>query len=185
MTTNDRTIGQLAGEPNDVGRAFLIVARHQLAERAQRIRHCVEQLDDDQVWWRPRESMNSIANLLLHLQGNLRQWIVSGVGGEPDSRDRPGEFTDRSRLPKAELLAEFEGVVARVDAVLANLDEARLIEPRRIQGFEELVLSAIWHSLEHLGGHTQEIIFMTRLQVGDDYKFAWTPSTPEQGGPVE
>jgi hypothetical protein len=64
------------------------------------------------------------------------------------------------------------------------LDEARLIEPRKIQGFDELVLSAIWHSLEHLGGHTQEIIFMTRLQRGKDYKFAWTPSTPEQGAPA-
>ena len=184
MTNNDRTVGQLAGEPSDVGRTFLIVARHQLAERAQRIRHCVEQLDDAQVWWRPHQSMNSIANLLLHLSGNLTQWIVCGVGGEPDSRDRPGEFADRSLLPKAELLEKFESVVAKVDDVLANLDEARLIEPRKIQGFDELVLSAIWHSLEHLGGHTQEIIFMTRLQLGKDYKFAWTPSTPEQGAPA-
>ena len=74
-------------------------------------------------------------------------------------------------------------MVARVDEVLANLDEGRLLEPRRIQGFDETVLSATWHSLEHLGGHAQEIIHMTRLQLGDRYRFAWTPSTPEQGAP--
>jgi hypothetical protein len=177
-TSGDRTV-----EVPAVGRAFIDVARRQLAERADRIGHCVGQLDDEQVWWRPLESMNSIANILLHLSGNLQQWIVSGVGGEPDVRDRPGEFSERGAIPRAELLARFEAVVARVDAVLANLDEGRLLEPRRIQGFDETAISATWHSLEHLGGHTQEIIYITRLQLGDRYRFAWTPSTPEQGAP--
>ncbi len=167
-----------------MGRAFIAVARRQLAERADRIGHCLGQLDDAQVWWRPHESMNSIANLLLHLCGNLRQWIVSGVGGEPDDRDRPGEFAERGSIPKDELLGNFREVVARVDAVLANLEGGRLLEARRIQGFDESVLSATWHSLEHLGGHTQEIIHMTRRQLGDRYRFAWTPSTPEQGAPT-
>jgi hypothetical protein len=170
------------GNP-DLGRAFIEVARRQLAERADRIGHCLGQLDDAQVWWRPHPSMNSIANLVLHLCGNLRQWIVSGVGGEPDVRDRPGEFSERGSIPRGELLDRFRAVVARVDEVLANLDQARLLEPRRIQGFDETALSATWHSLEHLGGHAQEIIHMTRMQLGDRYRFAWTPSTPEQGAP--
>jgi hypothetical protein len=173
------------GEVSGVGRAFVDVARRQLAERADRIEHCVGQLDDAQVWWRPLESMNSIANILLHLCGNMRQWIVSGVGGEPDVRDRPGEFSERGAIARAELLGRFRSVVAEVDAVLSDLDEGRLLEPRRIQGFDETVLSATWHSLEHLGGHTQEIIYITRLQLGDRYRFAWTPSTPEQGAPPE
>lgn len=186
MTTNPESSGEgtMGGAP-EVGRAFLTVARRQLAERADRIGHCVGQLDDAQVWWRPHESMNSIANLLLHLCGNLRQWVVSGVGGEPDLRDRPGEFSERGAIPKAELIGRFREVVSRVDAVLADLDEGRLLEPRRIQGFDETMLSAIWHSLEHLGGHTQEIIHITRLQLGDSYRFAWSPSTPEQGAPTD
>ena len=177
------TIEDTGGTP-DVGRAFLGVARRQLAERADRIGHCVGQLDDAQVWWRPHESMNSIANILLHVCGNLRQWVVSGAGGEPDVRDRPGEFSERRAIPRAELLGRFQATVAQADAVLSDLAEGRLLEPRRIQGFDETLLSAIWHSLEHLGGHAQEIIYITRLQLGDRYRFAWTPASPEQGAPT-
>jgi hypothetical protein len=180
-TTNDRRHEGLPADRQNVGRALLDVARNQMAERAQRIEHCVGQLSDDQLWWRPLEGMNSIANLLLHLGGNMTQWILSGVGGEPDHRYRPGEFADRSFAPKAEVLEGFKAVVARVDTLLAEFDETRLLEPRRIQGFEETVLSALWHCLEHLGGHTQEIICLTRMQLGDRYVFAWTPSSVEQG----
>jgi Protein of unknown function (DUF1572) len=180
MTTVEETTG---GSPG-VGRAFLDVARRQLAERADRIGHCVGQLDDAQLWWRPQESINSIANILLHVCGNLRQWIVSGVGGEPDVRDRPGEFSERRAIPRAELVGRFQAMVAQVDAVLAEFDEGRLLQPRRIQGFDETPLSATWHSLEHLGGHTQEIIYITRLQLGDRYRFAWTPASPEEGAPI-
>jgi uncharacterized protein DUF1572 len=183
MTTIDRRFEGLPADSQNrnVGRAFLDVARHQMAERVDRIEHCVGQLTDAQLWWRPHEGMNSIANLLLHLGGNMTQWIVSGVGGEPDHRHRPAEFSDRSLAPKAELLEGFKAVVARVDTLLANFDETRLLEPRRIQGFEESVLSTLWHSLEHLGGHTQEIIALTRMQLDDRYVFAWTPSSVEQG----
>ena len=92
----------------------------------------------------------------------------------------PGEFSGRGSIPKAELLGRFLAMVARVDGVLAEVDDARLLEPRRIQGFDETVLSAIWHSLEHLGGHTQEIIHLTRVQLHDCYRFAWAPSTSKQ-----
>jgi hypothetical protein len=140
------------------GRAFLDEARSELADRLARIRHCVDQLDDAQVWWRPHEAMNSVANILLHLAGNLRQWIVDGVGERPDARDRPSEFSERSAIPKSELLRRLEATIVEADATLAGLDESRLLEPRRIQGFDETVLSATWDSLIHLGGHTQEIV---------------------------
>jgi hypothetical protein len=168
-------------QSQEIGRAFLDVARNQMAERVERIEHCVGQLSDAQLWWRPQDGMNSIANLLLHLGGNMTQWILSGVGGEADFRDRPAEFSDRSLAPKSEVMNRFRHVVSRVDALLASFDETKLLESRRIQGFEETVLSALWHSLEHLGGHTQEIIALTRMQLGDRYLFAWMPSTEEQG----
>ena len=72
-------------------------------------------------------------------------------------------------------------MVAEADAALVGLDESRLLEARRIQGFDETALTAIWESLTHLSGHTQEIIYVTRLQLGDEYRTFWTPSTPEQG----
>jgi hypothetical protein len=167
-----------------VGRAYIEQARKHLADRTERIKHCVGQLDDSQVWWRAHDSMNSVGNVLLHLCGNLRQWVVSGVGGEPDTRDRPAEFAERGPIPRDELLRRLKAVVDEADAALAALDESRLLEPRRIQGFDETVLSAVWDSLTHLSGHTQEVVYVTRLQLGDRYRFAWTPSTPEQGAPA-
>src|SRR5947207_14506968 len=108
----------MSATSQDVANAFLAGAREQLAEGMKKIEHCLAQLTDEQVWWRPRPEMNSIANLMLHLAGNLRQWIVAGVGGSTDVRDRPGEFTDRSGASKAEVLAKLKAVVGECDAVL-------------------------------------------------------------------
>jgi hypothetical protein len=166
-----------------VGEAYLAQARQRLARCLERIEHCLGQLDDGQVWWRPQPSLNSAGNLVLHLCGNLRQWIVAGVGGAPDVRDRPQEFAERGPIPKAELLRRLEEVVGEADATLARVTDARLLERRRIQGFDETVLSAVFDSLAHLSGHTQEIVYLTRLQRGDAYRFAWVPATPEQGAP--
>jgi hypothetical protein len=167
-----------------VGRAYIGLARKHLAELLGRIEHCVGQLDDGQVWWRPHDSMNSVGNILLHLCGNLRQWVVSGVGGVPDARDRPAEFAERGPIPRDELIRRLGAVVAEADAALAALDESRLLETRRIQGFDGTAQSAIWDSLAHLSGHAQEVVYITRLQLGDRYRFAWTPMTPEQGAPA-
>jgi hypothetical protein len=167
-----------------VGRAYIDQARRHLADRTGRIKHCVDQLDDTQVWWRPHNSMNSVGNLLLHLCGNLRQWVVAGVGGVPDVRDRPGEFSVRGPIPRDDLVRHLDAVVAEADAALARLDESKLLEPRRVQGFDETVMSAVWESLTHLSGHAQEIVYATRLQLGDRYQFAWVPTTPEQGAPA-
>jgi hypothetical protein len=168
-----------------LGQSFLAQARHRLADCLEKLRHCLSQLDDTQVWWRPSPGLNSIANLLLHLGGNLRQWIVAGVGGAPDIRERPLEFSEQGPIPKEELLRRLETVVLQADEVLARLPEAQLLEPRRIQGFEETLLSAIFGSVAHFHGHTQEIVLLTRLQRGDAYHFAWTPMSAEQGAPLD
>jgi hypothetical protein len=167
----------------DIRQAFLAEARRRLADCHERIGHCLRQLDDAQLWWRPRPALNSIGNLLLHLCGNLRQWIVAGVGGAPDRRDRPQEFAERGPLPRAEVLGPLAQVVAEADAVLARVAGPQLLEPRGIQGFDETVLSAISGCLSHLAGHAQEIVYITRLLRGDAYQFAWVPGTPEQGAP--
>jgi hypothetical protein len=169
--------------PASIGWAFVDEARRRLADRHERIRHCLAQLDDRQVWWRPRPAMNSVANIVLHLCGNLRQWLVAGIGGAPDVRDRPQEFAERAPIPRDELLRRLAEVVAEADAALVRVGDGQLLEPRRIQGFDVTVLSAVFDCLTHLAGHTQEIIYITRLQLGDLYQFAWEPSTPEQGAP--
>jgi hypothetical protein len=144
-----------------------------LRHAAGRIHHCVRQLDDAQLWWRPRPDMNSIANLLLHLAGNMTQWLIAGVEQKPDLRDRPREFNERGPLPRAEVLAKFDGVVAEVEAVLRRLNATRLMEPRHIQKSDvSSVLFAITKSLSHLVGHSQEIIALTRMQLGERYEYA-------------
>ncbi len=175
MTPNGESIGQ----------TYLAQARHRLAACHERIQHCLGQLDDLQVWWRPRVEMNSAANLILHLCGNLRQWIVSALTDTPDVRDRPAEFTEQGPIPRGELLRRLNEVVAEADAALAAIPEVKLLEPHRIQGFDETILSAIFSSISHLAGHTQEIVHLTRLQLGEAYRFAWVPATAEQGAPLD
>jgi uncharacterized damage-inducible protein DinB len=164
-----------------IGKTYVAECRRRLAACHGKINHCLKQLNDTQVWSRPRESMNSIANLVLHLCGNVRQWIISGIGGEPDVRDRPKEFSERNPIPKDELIRRLDAIVRQADTVLAQVIDEQLLEPRRIQGFDETVLSATFESLAHFNGHTQEIIYITRLQLGDAYQFFWRPATREQG----
>lgn len=159
---------------------FVAAAREVLSEGMRKAEHCVHQLDDDSVWWRPTPGQNSVANLMLHLAGNVRQWIVSGVGGAPDVRDRPGEFADRSGRPKAEVLETLRSAVREADEVLARLTAEELIQPRRIQGFEVNVLSAAFDSVAHFRGHVQEIIHITRAAAGDRYVFFFVSQGPEQ-----
>jgi uncharacterized damage-inducible protein DinB len=154
---------------------FVTAARTAFVDAMRQIEHCVTQLSDEQVWQRPRPGMNSVANLLLHLAGNVRQWVVSGVGGAPDTRYRAGEFADESRRPRAELLAELRRVVGEADAAIAALNGERLLERRTIQGFETQVLGAVFHAVEHFRGHAQEITHMTRAMIGDRYVFAHSP----------
>jgi hypothetical protein len=156
-------------------------AANELTSALGKIKHCLGQLTDEQVWWRSHPSMNSIGNLILHLCGNLRQWIVAGLGGAADVRDRPAEFSERGPIPRDELLRRLEAVVDEARTVLARQTARQLLESRRIQGFDVTGLKAIFDSVPHFRGHTQEIVHLTRLQLSDDYRFAWTPTTPEQG----
>ena len=156
-------------------------AAHELESALSRIKHCLGQLHDEQVWWRSQPSLNSIGNLILHLCGNVRQWIVAGVGGASDVRNRPAEFAERGPIPNEELVRRLEAVVEEAKRVLAGADARQLAEVRRIQGFDVSGAVAIFDSVPHFRGHTQEIVHMTRLLLGDAYKFAWSPSTVEQG----
>lgn len=158
---------------------YLTEARAELALCHKKIRHCVEQLDDGQMWWRAGEEFNSIANLLLHLSGNISQRILSLLGGEPDQRNRDLEFAERGPIPKSQLVARFDEVVGRADRILATLPRERLLETRRYRmlkgDVEGTVLKLILQTLVHVGGHTQEIVAITRSQLRERYRFLQTP----------
>lgn len=165
--------------PNEgVAREYLAQARAELALCHRKIRHCVEQLNDEQIWWRAGEEFNSVANLLLHLSGNIGQRILSLVGGHEYHRNRDQEFAERGPIAKADLLARFDDVMERTDAVLATLPPERLLETRRYRMLkgevEGTLLKLILQTLAHLGGHTQEIVALARLQLRDQYRFLQT-----------
>ena len=158
-------------------------AAEALRDAADLIRHCLSQLSDEQVWGRDAEERNSIGNLILHLCGNVRQWLISGIGGAKDIRDRPREFAERGPIPKTELLRKLDEVVREASAVLSKVTADRLMRRLRIQGFEVSGLGAIFSAVPHFRGHAQEVVHITRDLVGSRYRFRWVPTSPDQGAP--
>jgi len=157
---------------DETAQAFIAKARWLLiGEYLPKIEHCLERLSDEEVWWRAGAESNSIGNLLLHLSGNARQWIVCGVGGAIDLRERQKEFDERSRLPGAELLARLKQTLAEVDDTLARINAARILDRRQIQGCDVSVLEAIFHVVEHFSMHTGQIILLTKMLKSIDLKF--------------
>jgi uncharacterized damage-inducible protein DinB len=154
------------------GRAFLDESRRYVIEEyPTKIRACLELLQDEDLWWRPNDQSNSIGNLLLHLAGNIRQWIVSGVGGAPDARKRQAEFDERGPLAREEVLRRFDAALTDADAVLTGLTVASLEEGRSIQGRHTTVLHAIYHVVEHFSMHTGQIIHLTKQRSARDLGF--------------
>jgi uncharacterized damage-inducible protein DinB len=152
--------------------AFIASARSFLVdEYLPKIERCLEKLSDEDVWWRGAEESNSIGNLILHLSGNARQWIVSGVGGAPDGRARQQEFDRRDGIERAQLLATLRDTLAEVDAVLERVDPARLPERRSIQGQQVTIIQAIFHVVEHFAMHTGQIILLTKMLAKKDLGF--------------
>jgi uncharacterized damage-inducible protein DinB len=156
----------------DVARSFIQKARELLKdEYLPKIERCLEKLSDEQIWWRPNPETNSIGNLLLHISGNARQWIVCGLGGETDKRERDAEFGDRGGIARDELLSGLKGTVLDVDRVLASFNPHRLLNQYRIQGTEATALAAIFHVTEHFSMHTGQIILLTKMLVNIDLVF--------------
>lgn len=157
---------------NETAQVFITQARSLLGEDyLPKIERCLEKLSDEDVWWRPNAESNSIGNLLLHLAGNARQWIVCGIGGATDDRVRQQEFDERALIRRSELLAKLKGALAEVDGVLSDLDPAHLLEQRRIQGCDVTVLEAVFHVVEHFSMHTGQIILLTKMLRSVDLEF--------------
>jgi uncharacterized damage-inducible protein DinB len=148
------------------GQTFLKAARYFLGtEYRTQIRLSVEALTDEGLWWRANEQSNSVGNLLLHLNGNVRQWILAGVGRQADVRHRSAEFAARSGPPAAVLLADLDRTLDDVDRVLADLSDEDLLTMRTIQGRDRSVLEAIFHVVEHFSQHLGQITLIAKLRA--------------------
>lgn len=169
--------------------AFLIASRdYLLDEYLPKIRLVTTPLTDDDIWWRPVEGSNSIGNLILHIEGNARQWILGGVAGRENHRDRDGEFAARDGHSKAQLLTSLTASFRELGSAIMAVAPARLDEPRVIQGADTTVFGAIYHVVEHVSMHTGQIIQLAkwrapgtvRLYEASSTSFTplWKPDSP-------
>lgn len=159
-------------ESAGVSESFIQNARELIASQyLPKIERCLEKLTDEQIWWRANPESNSIGNLLLHISGNARQWIVSGLGGGTDARERQTEFDQRETIPRAELLKKLQTTVSEIDDVLAGFDPSRLLQEHQIQGTTSTALAAIFHVTEHFSMHAGQIILLTKMLANVDLVF--------------
>src|SRR2546426_12683935 len=157
---------------SDIGQEFIARSRfHLTQDYLPKIERCVDLLSDEQIWWRANPQSNSIGNLLLHLSGNVRQWIVCGLGGAQGERDRDSEFAQRETIPRDELLAMLKQTLTEADQALAKFDADRLLEKYSIQGCDTTAMAAIYHVVEHFSMHTGQIIMMAKMFAEVDLGF--------------
>lgn len=157
--------------PISVETEFLKISADRLLQSLERIETCIGLLSYEQLWARQSENENSAGNLLLHLQGNVRQWILSGVGGQPDSRQRDTEFDVRSGPDAYQLLDALRSTVMEAAQIIRHLAPTRLLDRILPQSYDVTVMGAIYHVVEHFSGHTFQIILLAKFFTGRDLGF--------------
>jgi uncharacterized damage-inducible protein DinB len=135
-------------------------------ESYDRIYRCLSLVRDEDLWRQLHPNVPSIGNMILHLSGNARQWILSGLGERPDNRERDLEFVPQPNIKKSELVFLLENLKVNLKQTLNELPEAEFLNYRSIQGFEVTGFSAIVHVLEHFSYHTGQITTLTKLITG-------------------
>ena len=142
-----------------------------IKESLPRIQSCVDQLTNEQVWWRPNESSNSIGNLLLHLNGNVSQWIGNGLGNLPDHRVRHLEFDERNPLDKRQLMETLTQTMMQAREIIENVPVEELLRQRPVQTFDETGISILIHVTEHFSYHTGQVAYITKMVTGKSLEF--------------
>lgn len=161
----------MTSEPGSAA-LFLEFSREKLlGQYWPRMRSCVESLTDEQIWWRPNNASNSVGNLLLHLNGNVSQWLVASFNHHEDARNRPAEFNAPEQIPGSVLIHQLNKTLEEAAAVLSRLTEADLLAHFEIQGYNVTGLAAVYQVVEHFGLHHGQIIYITKMLRGEDLGF--------------
>lgn len=155
-----------------IAEEFIARSRYWLVkEYPIKIGHCIKALPDEAIWSRSNAASNSIGNLIIHLTGNVTEWIIGGVGGKSYERNRSREFAQQTGGSGAVLLERLNAVLREADSVLAGVTEADLEKKIVIQARETTVLSAIYHVVEHFSMHTGQIVLLTKIHAPGDIRF--------------
>ncbi|MBI4164137.1 MAG: DUF1572 family protein [Acidobacteria bacterium] len=151
-------------------------ARHSLEKHhLPRIQRCFKMLSETEIWWRPNAVSNSVGNLVLHLNGNVRQWIIAGLGSRPFNRERDKEFSESGPISRRRLIAQLNSTVREACRIVRNLTPERLMRQHAIQGFQVSGLTALLHVTEHFAFHTGQIIYVTKQKKRKDLAFTRLP----------
>ena len=162
----------MAEKEQELTALFLEHSRKRLyGQHWPRMQACVALLTTEQVWWRPNEASNAIGNLLLHLDGNVRQWLVASFNRDEDRRNRPAEFAAKEGATAAELLDRLGATLDEAAQVLDRLTADELLAPYEIQGYHGRGLDAVYHVVEHFGMHYGQIVYITKLLSAKDLGF--------------
>ena len=157
---------------SDLATLFLEFSRHKfIGEFLPRMNECVALLTPEQIWWRPNEASNSIGNLLLHLSGNVRQWIVATFNKDEDKRNRPAEFAATEGGSAGELLDRLGATLDEAAQVLDRLTPAELLANCEVQGYHTNGVYVVYHVVEHFGMHYGQMVYITKLLSGKDLGF--------------
>jgi hypothetical protein len=149
-----------------------------LEQMTGHIETCLGKLGDDFVWRRGAGHENTVGNLVLHLQGNVRQWAIHGVGGAPDVRDRPVEFSTAGGLSAQELAVSLRRTMDEAMRIIGGLDATRLGQRIKPQDTEVSVLEAVYQVVGHFQQHTGQIMYATKQFSGEDLGFYKPPMPP-------
>jgi len=165
-------------KPKTTRTASLFLASWQDLLAKQNLPHiveCLQQLSEEEIWWRPNSASNSAGNLILHLCGNVREWIISGLGGAEDKRERDREFAERGPIPRQALVTQLRRTIRDACRVIARLSDDSLSQKYTIQGYHVTGMDAAFHVAEHFGYHTGQIIYITKLKRAQDLRFTRLP----------
>jgi hypothetical protein len=146
---------------------FLNYSIRKLEQMTAAITLCTGKLTDEQIWRRDCANENAIGNLVLHLCGNVQQWIGYSIGGDPDTRNRPAEFS-ATELPRPELEKKLEATMGHALDVLRRFPADELGKTVQTQSGQSTALEAIYQVVGHFQQHAGQIIFATKQMTGQD-----------------
>ena len=159
----------MTATPQALCDSLLSETRRRLFEESiPRAKKCLNWLTEEQIWHRPNEHSNSMGNLILHLQGNVYQWIMSGLGGQEDVRQRNSEFEEKGPLPTAQLIAILDQLQKDTEAVLQTITPEMLLQSYEVQGFQETGMAILIHVVEHFSYHVGQMTYVVKATQNMD-----------------